>query len=270
MQATDFLAEIVALKRARVEQSKQARSLDVMRQEARRVRMSAKKHALRDALSDASRVNIIAEIKRASPSKGEIRADVDVENVAREYEAGGACAISVLTEEDRFRGSLLDLRAAREAVELPLLRKDFIFDEYQIYEAAEAGADALLLIVAALDDETLTRLRRLTEDELGMDALIEVHTGDEAERAMACGAKIIGVNNRDLRSFNVTLETSYKIADDVRSNNERDVLLISESGLSDATDLRDLRARGYDGFLIGETLMRANDAAAMLRELTKI
>ncbi|GAC1446710.1 MAG: indole-3-glycerol phosphate synthase TrpC [Pyrinomonadaceae bacterium] len=221
-------------------------------------------------MSVDARTNISAELKRASPSNGLIRAGVDVVKLAREYESGGACAVSVLTEEDRFRGSLLDLRAAREAVQLPLLRKDFIFDEYQIYEAAEAGADALLLIVAALDDASLTRLRRVTEDELGMDALIEVHTRDEAKRAIVCGAKIIGVNNRDLRSFNVSLETSYKIADDLRANKAHDVLLISESGLSDETDLRDLRVHGYDGFLIGESLMRAVDAAAMLRELTKI
>ena len=208
-------------------------------------------------------VTVIAEIKRASPSKGEIRAHVEPARVAREYEAGGAAAISVLTEEDRFRGSLDDLRAVRGAVGLPLLRKDFIFDEFQVYEAAAAGADALLLIVAALDDGQLTRLIRQTEDELRMDALVEVHTREEMMRAHACGATLIGVNNRDLRTFEVSLETSVKLAGDARPG----VTLVSESGLRSGDDLRRLRSLGYKGFLIGETLMRAPEPDKALRSL---
>jgi len=170
-------------------------------------------------------------------------------------------AMSVLTEEDYFAGSLDDLRQVKAAVELPVLRKDFIVDEYQVYESAAAGADAILLIVAALDDELLSRLRRLAEDELGMDALVEVHTSEEMKRAEACGARLIGVNNRDLRTFAVSLETSLSLAREAPS----EALLISESGLKHAADLQRLYEAGYGGFLIGETLMRADDPAAALR-----
>jgi len=149
-------------------------------------------------------------------------------------------------------------------VELPVLRKDFIVDEYQVYESAVAGADAILLIVAALDDELLLRLRRLAEDELGMDALVEVHTSEEMKRAAACGAKLIGVNNRDLRTFEVSVETSLSLAREAPSQ----ALLISESGLNSAADLQRLYDAGYRGFLIGETLMRADDPAAALRSFT--
>ena len=141
-----------------------------------------------------------------------IRADANLTEIVQSYEAGGAVAISVLTEEDYFAGSLDDLRKVKATVDLPVLRKDFVFEEYQVYESAAAGADAILLIVAALDDESLSRLRRLAEDELGMDALVEVHTSDEMKRAAACGAKLIGVNNRDLRTFEVSLETSLSLA----------------------------------------------------------
>src|SRR6185295_17224023 len=157
-------------------------------------------------------INIIAEFKRRSPSKGMIREDANPIEMARAYQAGGAVAMSVLTEEDYFAGSLDDLRQVKATVDLPVLRKDFIIDEYQVYESAVAGADAILLIVAALDDELLLRLRRLAEDELQMDALVEVHTSDEMQRAAVCGAKLIGVNNRDLRTFAVSLETSLSLA----------------------------------------------------------
>jgi indole-3-glycerol phosphate synthase len=169
----------------------------------------------------------------------------------------------VLTEEDYFLGSLADLRAVRAAVELPLLRKDFIVAEWQVYESAAAGADALLLIVAALDDEQLLRLRRLAEDELRMDALVEVHTRAELYRAEACGAQIVGVNNRNLHTFTVNIETSVEL---IRAR-RTDALFVSESGLRSSSDLQRLRALGYNGFLIGETLMRADDAVATLRAL---
>jgi len=206
---------------------------------------------------------VIAEFKRASPSKGVIRADAEPSQLARSYEAGGAAAVSVLTEEDRFQGSLDDLRAVRAAVKIPVLRKDFIFDEYQLYESAAAGADALLLIVAALDDERLLRLRRIIEDELKMDALVEVHTKDEMRRALAAGATLVGVNNRDLHSFRVSLETSVQLAQDAPAGS----LLVAESGLNSGDDLRRLHALGYQGFLIGETLMRSAQPDVTLREL---
>jgi indole-3-glycerol phosphate synthase len=261
--SSDFLTGIVERKRLRVEAARAAVPLAELRERAAEVRREARPHALREVLADTARAHVIAEFKRASPSKGVIREGVGVAEVARMYAAGGASAISVLTEEDGFRGSLEDLRAARAAVSLPVLRKDFIFDEYQLYESAGASADALLLIVAALDDESLRRLRRITEDELGMDALVEVHTAEELRRALRCGATLVGVNNRDLRTFAVSLDTSAQLARGVPAG----VVLVSESGLRTRADIERLSALGYRGFLIGETLMRASDPAEALRGL---
>jgi indole-3-glycerol phosphate synthase len=250
-----ILSEIIAKKRERVIAAQEA----VPFPQARR---HAEPHALRDALR-AEGINIIAEFKRRSPSKGTIRADANLTEIVQSYEAGGAVAISVLTEEDYFDGSLDDLRSVKSTVKLPVLRKDFVFEDYQVYESAAAGADAILLIVAALDDETLSHLRRLAEEELQMDALVEVHTSDEMKRANAAGATLIGVNNRDLRTFTVSLETSLSLAREAPPN----ALLISESGLHSPADLHRLRNAGYHGFLIGETLMRADNPAEMLRKL---
>jgi indole-3-glycerol phosphate synthase len=258
----NVLSEIMAKKQERVTAAKEVVSLDEMRRLAFEARGSAKPHALLDALRRDG-VNIIAEFKRRSPSKGMIRGDADVTGIARSYEAGGAVAMSVLTEEDYFAGSLDDLRTVKATVDLPVLRKDFMFEEYQIYEAAAAGADAILLIVAAINDETVSSLRRLAEEELRMDALVEVHTADEMKRAIACGATIIGVNNRDLRTFEVSLETSIALA----TQAPRESVLISESGLKSSNDLQRLRDAGYRGFLIGETLMRAPKPDEALRQL---
>ena len=260
-----ILSEIIAKKRERVIAAQAAVPFDQMRRQAQEVRRDAKPHALRGALR-ADGINIIAEFKRRSPSKGTIRVDANLTQIVQSYESGGTVAISVLTEEDYFDGSLADLRAVKSAVKLPVLRKDFIFEEYQVYESAVAGADAILLIVAALDDETLLHLRQLAEDELQMDALVEVHTSDEMQRAAASGAMLIGVNNRDLRTFNVSLETSIELALEAPP----DALLISESGLHSSSDLQRLRDADYHGFLIGETLMRADDPADMLRNLRRI
>src|SRR5258708_23936526 len=194
----NFLSTIIDQKRRRVETAKLSVSPKVLESIARGARHAAIPHALLKALKDDSQINIIAEFKRKSPSRGEIRGNADPSIIAKAYEAAGASAVSVLTEEDYFDGSLDDLRAVRQAISLPILRKDFIFEEYQVYESAAAGADALLLIVAALDDGTLDRLRQLTEDELGMDALVEVHTREEIDRARNSGARLIGVNNRNL------------------------------------------------------------------------
>lgn len=240
----NVLLEIIAKKRERVREAK----------------ARARPHAFRAALGKDG-INIIAEFKRRSPSKGMIREGANPIDVARAYEEGGAVAMSVLTEEDYFHGSLDDLRQVKATVDLPVLRKDFIVDEYQVYESAAAGADAILLIVAALDDDLLSRLRRLAEDELQMDALVEVHTSEEMKRAAACGAKLIGVNNRDLRTFEVSLDTSLRLAQEAPA----DALLVSESGLNNASDLQRLYEAGFRGFLIGETLMRADDPAAALR-----
>lgn len=259
----DILSVIIAAKKERLAEAMALKPLDQLREEAVNALSEAGTHALKSALKQTSRLNIIAEFKRRSPSKGLIREDADPIAIARAYELGGAAAISVLTEEDYFDGSLADLVSVRSAVTLPTLRKDFIFDEYQVYESAAAGADALLLIVSALDDELLIRLRVLAEEELGLDALVEVHTGDEMKRAVAAGAKLIGINNRDLHSFSVSLLTSEQLASEVPD----DTILISESGLHTAADLRRLAAVGFKGFLIGEALMRADDPTQVLRSL---
>lgn len=258
----NVLSEIVTTKRQRVEQAKKLVPLDQVRRDAVEKRQNSTPHALRGALQRDG-INVIAEFKRRSPSKGVIRADADLPSIVRSYRAGGAAALSVLTEEDYFDGSLADLRTAKRSVDLPVLRKDFVFDEYQVYESAAAGADAVLLIVAVLDDQQLESLRRLAEDELGMDALVEVHNSEEMDRAAKCGAKIVGVNNRDLRTFKVSLETSMQLA----SQAPRDAVLVSESGLNERAELQRLREHGFSGFLIGESLMCARCPEAALRDL---
>jgi indole-3-glycerol phosphate synthase len=260
----NILSEIIAKKRERVLAANELVPLAQIQQLAAAVRNNLAPHALSNALR-RDRINIIAEFKRRSPSKGIIRPDADLVQIVKSYEAGGAAAISVLTEEDYFSGSLGDLRTVKANVRLPVLRKDFVFDEYQVYESTAAGADAILLIVAVLDDDLLLRLRRLAEDELGLDALVEVHTRDEMSRAAASGANLIGVNNRDLRTFEVSLETSLSLAREAPT----DAVLISESGLRTGEDLSRLHAAGFRGFLIGETFMRSDDPEQALRNLNK-
>jgi indole-3-glycerol phosphate synthase len=261
----NFLSTITTQKRRRVETARQSVSLEALQLMARGARGTAIPHALLGALREEGKINIIAEFKRKSPSKGEIRRDADPSIIATAYEAAGASAISVLTEEDYFDGSLDDLREVKQAISLPVLRKDFVFEAYQVYESAAAGADAVLLVVAALDDEELSRLLRLAEDELRMDALVEVHTREEMERAVNSGAKLIGVNNRDLGTFEVSLETSVQLA----SMNGDNAMLISESGIESAADIQRLYDLGYRGFLIGESLMRADDPGEALKQFTQ-
>jgi indole-3-glycerol phosphate synthase len=228
------------------------------------IRKTANPRRLLRALEpDSRRPNIIAEFKRRSPSAGIIRDDLTVSEIVHCYERGGACAISVLTEEQYFGGSIADLRAARSSTHLPLLRKDFIIDPIQIFEAAIAGADAVLLIVAALDARSLGELRALAEDELGLDALVEVHSAEELRHAQNSGATIVGINNRDLRTFQVSLNTSERLISEV----PRDRILVSESGLQSADSLLRLRKVGFRGFLVGEALMRAPNPESALRNL---
>ena len=261
---SNFLSEIIMRKRQMMAKCLGNSSVDALRVRAVEVRKNAAKHRLRGALDTAfPALKIIAEFKRASPSVGTIRADLSPADVARDYQQGGACAISVLTEEEHFAGSIADLTAVRSSTHLPVLRKDFIVDAIQIYEAAVAGADAILLIVAALDDNSLGELRKVAEDELGLDALVEVHTSDELRRAVNRGAKIIGVNNRDLQTFEVSLNTSERLIAETPQNS----IMISESGLHDPEQLRRLRALGFRGFLIGEGLMRAKNPGIALRDL---
>lgn len=260
-----FLTEIIELKKKRLEIAKADCDFDELKKSAIARRNAAKKHRLREILQ-RNQINIIAEIKRASPSKGLINDKIDVAGLAGNYETGGACAISVLTEEDKFCGSLEDLRTAREAVNLPVLRKDFIFDEFQIYEAAEAGADVILLIAAMLDDENLVNLYDSAEKDLGLDVLVEVHTLEELERVKRIGAKIIGINNRDLHSFKVSLDVSRELI----KHAAKDSLLIAESGISKKDEILELRNLGFSGFLIGETLMRSGDVIKSLESLTSL
>jgi len=258
-----ILEKIVESKRIRVEAAKSATDKTELIEKATGVHDTARPHRLRSALSDRGKINIIAEFKKASPSKGIINDGSDPAAVARAYESGGAAAISVLTEEDHFKGSVDDLNAVRAAVSLPILRKDFIFDLFQVYEAAAAGADAILLIAAMLDDSQLHDLEALAEDELGMDALIEVHTLEELERLKDSGAKLIGVNNRDLHSFNVSLDVSRELIGHAPPGS----LMIAESGIANRGDILELKELGYSGFLIGETLMKSGDPAEELRRL---
>jgi len=217
--------------------------------------------SLAAALRQSDRVNVIAEIKRRSPSKGIICEDFDPVRIAESYAKGGAAALSVLCEEDFFGGSLEHLEAVR-GVGLPLLRKDFIFDTYQLYESRVAGADALLLIVAVLEDNLLARLIGLA-NELGLDALVEVHSADEMTRAARASASIIGINNRDLTTFNVDLDTSIQLAPLA----PEDAILVSESGINTGSDIRRLRSAGFGAFLVGEHLMRAQHRGEALRRL---
>jgi indole-3-glycerol phosphate synthase len=211
----------------------------------------------------ANRPAVIAEVKQASPSKGVLASDFDPVRTARQYEAGGAAAISVLTDRDFFRGSLADLERARAAVTVPVLRKDFTIDEYHVREAAFHGADAILLIAAILDSQQLRGFRELAA-AFGMAALVEVHDDNELDAALSSGAQIIGVNNRDLRTFEVRMDTSLRLAKNIPAN----VLKISESGIHNAADVQRLSAAGFDAFLVGEHLMKAVDPAAALRSLT--
>lgn len=218
----------------------------------------------RNRLIDAARSGpaVIAELKKASPSKGVIRSDFDVVELARAMEQAGAVALSVLTEEKHFQGSLENLRLASANVSMPCLRKDFIIDELQMLEARAYGADAALLIVAALSDAELKQLRRAAQT-LQLDVLCEVHDEQELQRALDVGFDIIGVNNRDLRTFQVTLETSLRLNELIPAN----ALRVAESGINAGSDISRLRLAGYQGFLIGESLMKEREPGAALNKL---
>jgi indole-3-glycerol phosphate synthase len=207
-------------------------------------------------------LGVVAEFKRRSPSAGRLRAGAEVQSIVRAYERGGASALSVLTEGPNFEGSLEDLRLARAASDLPILRKDFVVDSYQLYEAREAGADAVLLIVAALERRELAALHDHAR-QLGLDALVEVHALDELEVALDIGAELLGINNRDLRDFSVDLERTARLAGEVPAG----VTLVSESGIAEAEQLRALAAEGVHAVLIGESLMRSAEPEAALRAL---
>jgi indole-3-glycerol phosphate synthase len=219
---------------------------------------------LRDFPAALSRtgINILAELKPASPSRGALREPFDAVALARSLEASGAAALSILTEEEFFNGSLKNLREARKNISLPVLRKDFIFDPWQVWETRANDADSFLLIVAMLDDALLRELIDLGR-ELGMEPLVEVHTAAELQRALAAGARIVGVNNRDLKTLTVRPETSLELIELIPDH----CIAVSESGLRAHEDLLRLRAAGFEAFLIGEHLMLAPDPGAALADL---
>ncbi|HCE41164.1 MAG: indole-3-glycerol-phosphate synthase [Alcanivorax sp.] len=205
---------------------------------------------------------VIAEIKKASPSKGVIREDFDPVDIARRYQEAGASALSVLTDEEFFQGHEDYLRAARNAVTLPVLRKDFMIDPWQIFQSRAMGADAVLLIVAALSDAQLDELYHAAQ-RAGCDVLVEVHSGEELERAMKLNIELVGINNRDLRTFETRLDTSLSLAGEVPP----DHLVITESGIHSRDDVRLMRDNGINGFLVGEAFMKAGDPGAALKAL---
>jgi indole-3-glycerol phosphate synthase len=205
---------------------------------------------------------VIAEIKKASPSKGVLASEFDPAAIAQLYQEGGAAALSVLTDEKHFQGSLSDLGAARESVRLPALRKDFTIDSYHVHQAAAYGADAILLITAILTEREMRDFRELAE-RYQMAALVEVHNAEELEPALASGARIVGVNNRNLHTFEVSIETSLRLAGKIPSG----VVRVAESGIHSSAAVQQLRAVGYQAFLVGEHLMKSGDPVGALRAL---
>jgi indole-3-glycerol phosphate synthase len=256
-----ILDRIVEARRAAVEHRKRVLPLPVLR-----IAVEKGKKALpaRDFALTLARpgLNVIAELKKASPSRGVLRAGYEPAALAAALAQAGAAALSVLTEEEFFQGSLEHLKTARKQIAIPVLRKDFMFDPWQVWEARAAGADSFLLIAAILTDAALHELLELGR-QLGMEPLVEVHTRAELDRALAAGARVVGVNNRDLKNFEERLATSVELIEAIPD----ECIAVSESGLRSREDLTRLRALGFDAFLVGEHLMTAADPAAALRGL---
>ena len=259
---SDILNTILARKAEEIEQRSRVRPLPELR--ARALNQPVTRgfvKAIRGKLNSGEAA-VIAEVKKASPSKGVIRPDFKPAEIARSYEAGGATCLSVLTDVDFFQGSNLFLSEARGACRLPVIRKDFIVDPYQVYEARLIGADCILLIVAALEDAQMIDLANLA-GELGMDVLVEVHDIDELERALQTDCELIGVNNRNLRTFEVSLDTTLALQDAV----PRDRILVTESGIATRADVVRMRENEVNTFLVGESFMREADPGAALKRL---
>lgn len=255
-----ILQEIFEKKKLRVENARKAIDYKNFVLKAKKSRRDSKANKFQNAFTDKSQVNIVSEIKRTSPSKGLIKKDVCPKEIARAFERCGASAISVITEEDFFNGGIKDLIEVRSVTNLPILRKDFVFDEFQVFESVLIGADAILLIAAMLDSWKLKNLHSLASD-LGLDVLVEIHNLSELELVKELNLQIIGVNNRDLNTFEVSLDTSREL---IRHAPES-AIMVCESGLSQREELIEMRKLGFDGFLIGESLMRSDDLENTLR-----
>ena len=255
-----ILDEIVEKRKIQLEREMAAADIETVKKAAERL----DRHCIsfKNALAKPDRLSVISEVKKASPSKGLIQPNFDPVKIAKEYETCGADAVSCLTEEHYFQGSSEYFKAIRQAIGLPMIRKDFIIDEYQIYEARLMGADAILLIAAVLDDEKLKRFGD-TAHSLGLDILAETHDESELERVLALDFDIIGINNRNLKTFEVTLETTARLAGMIPEGKG----IVSESGIRDLTDMKTVRNCGADAVLIGETLMRSGNIGATLTAL---
>jgi indole-3-glycerol phosphate synthase len=254
-----ILDDIVSHKKQELERRKEVMPLAGLKEG--RV-LIEKPRPFRKALTQSTDIALIAEIKEASPSAGLIRKDVDPVEIGRLYQGFGAAAISVLTDERFFHGSLASMKQVKEAVSIPVLRKDFIIDAYQIYESRAVGADAVLLIVAILSNDKLRAFLSLCT-ELGLEALVEVHTESERDRALAAGAEVIGINNRDLTTFAVDLSTTIRLVSGVPEG----ITCVSESGIETRDDVARLREAGVDALLVGTALMAAKDIGAKIKEL---
>lgn len=259
---TDFLARIVEHKGKEISQARRMIAEGRLAELARR-RSNFRPFFESLAQPGAGGVNVIAEIKRASPSKGDIRADLDAGRTAEKYEQGGASAVSVLTDPTFFKGSLDDLKAARSACTLPVLRKEFIISRYQVYESAAAGADAILLITRILTPEKLKQLYTLCRD-LGMDALVEIHTAEDVRIVADAGARLVGINNRNLSTF----ETDIGVAMDLASRLAPGQVPVAASGIAGPADVRRNLAAGIHNFLVGESIVRSTDPVRFITALT--
>jgi indole-3-glycerol phosphate synthase len=259
LESTHILTKLVEAKRLRLQKAKMRVPEAIVKQMAK---TAPAVPSFQAALESADRVRIIAEVKKASPSKGVLAVNLQVDDLARQYKAAGAAAISVVTEEDYFQGDLSWVGQIRKASGLPVLRKDFVFDEFQVYETRGAGASAILLIVAMLKPTQLKDLHDLAR-KVGLDVLVEVHDETELSEALEAGARIIGVNNRDLKTFKVDVDTSLRLAKLI----PEDRLFVVESGIHSKADIDRLLAAGADAFLIGEHFVTSNDPVSALRGL---
>lgn len=256
-----ILSRIIEEKRRVIDEAKRAKSQDALIRETKNICV---KSAFKKNISRLHHVNLIAEIKKASPSKGILRGDFNPSKIAITYQANGAQAISVLTDERFFEGRLEYIKKIKENVSLPILRKDFIIDEYQVYESVAAGADAILLIAELLSTNELAGLYNLAVS-LGLDVLMETHNEEDVEKALSAGANIIGVNNRDLHTFRVDLGLTQKLIRMIPQNK----IKISESGIKTYEDVMFLKSLGVNAVLIGEAFMEADDIAAKMREIMR-